>query len=164
MSTWTMEFIGREQEIAFLTKWLTDVDTPPIAYIHDALEEKEKKGGIGKTWLLRRFYELVEQRHKNVIPVVMDFFNVLDRDSVVITERVVQAIKKSYPRWVTDDFDNLLQEYREAARGQKAETAILRERLADALAADLRLLQLQMTETDTYLLLFFDTYELIEYN
>ncbi len=41
---------------------------------------------------------------------------------------------------------------------------MLREQLADALAADLRLLHQQMVEIDTYLLLFFDTYELIEYN
>src|SRR6266568_1144757 len=164
MSTSTMEFIGREQEITFLTKWLADVDAPSIVYIHDALKEKEKKGGIGKTWLLRRFYELVEQQHKNVIPVVMDFFNVLDRDSLVIAERVVQAVRKRYPHWNTEDFDNLLQAYRDAARGKKAEMATLRERLADALAADLRLLQQHMIETGTYLFLFFDTYELIEYN
>src|SRR5436309_264380 len=124
MLTSTTEFIGREQEIAFLTKWLADVDAPSIVYIHDALEEMEKKGGIGKTWLLRRFYELVEQQHKNIIPVVMDFFNVLDRDSVIIAERVVQAVRKRYPRWTAEDFDKLLQEYHEAARGQKAETAI----------------------------------------
>jgi tetratricopeptide (TPR) repeat protein len=63
-----------------------------------------------------------------------------------------------------EEFDKLLQEYREAARGKKAEMATLRERLADALTADLRLLQQQMVETNTYLLLFFDTYEFIEYN
>src|SRR6266581_4374968 len=124
MSTLTMEFIGREQEIAFLTAWLADVNAPSIVYIHDALEEKEKKGGIGKTWLLRRFYELVEQEYKNIIPVTVDFFNVLDRDSIVIAERVVQTIRERYPRWSAEDFDKLLQEYREAARGQKAETAI----------------------------------------
>src|SRR5437773_12209945 len=120
MSTSTMEFIGREQEIEFLTNWLVDEAAPSIVYLHDALEEKEKKGGIGKTWLLRRFYELVEQQHQNVIPIVVDFFNVLDRDSVVIAERVVRAVRKRYPRWTAQDFDKLLQEYRKAARGQKA--------------------------------------------
>src|SRR6266566_6083008 len=111
MSTSTMEFIGREQEIAFLTAWLADVNAPSIVYIHDALEEKEKKGGIGKTWLLRRFYELVEQQ-QNVIHVVIDFFNVLDRDSVVIAERVVQAVRKKYPKWTAENFNKLLKEYR----------------------------------------------------
>src|SRR6266853_1570462 len=114
MPTSTMEFIGREQEIAFLRQWLADADAPSsIVYIHDAPEEKESKGGIGKTWLLRRFYELVEQQHKNIIPVVVDFFNVLDRDSVVIAERIVQAVRKRYPHWTADDFDKLLQEHRE---------------------------------------------------
>src|SRR5256885_12458040 len=97
MSTLTMEFIGREQEIEFLTNWLVDEAAPSILYLHDALEEKEKKGGIGKTWLLRRFYEQVEQQYQSIIPVVMDFFNVLDRDSVAIAERVVQAVQKRYP-------------------------------------------------------------------
>src|SRR2546430_11465958 len=94
-----MEFIGRTEEIKFLTNWLADGNAPSIVYIHDALEEKEKKGGIGKTWLLHRFYEQVEQQHQNIIPVAMDFFNVLDRDSVVIAERVVQAVRKRYPLW-----------------------------------------------------------------
>jgi tetratricopeptide (TPR) repeat protein len=163
MSTLTREFIGRDQEIEFFTKWFVDADALSILYIHDALEEKEKKGGIGKTWLLRRLHELVEQQYKNIIPVRVDFFNVLDRDGVVIAERVVQAVRKRYPHWATQDFDKLLQQYQEATRGRKAEMP-LRERLADALAADLRLLQQQMIETDTYLLLFFDTYEFIEYN
>jgi tetratricopeptide (TPR) repeat protein len=163
MSIQPKEFIGREEEIAFLTAWLTDEDALSAVYIHDSLEEYEKKGGIGKTWLLRKFFELLEQ-HNNVIPVVMDFFNVLDRDGVIIAERVVEAVRKKYPHWSTGDFVKLLQEYREVARGRRAETAILRERLAGALETDLRLLQQQMAETGTYMVLFFDTYELIESN
>src|SRR6266480_4029550 len=108
MSTSTMEFIGRQQEITFLTKWLDDAGASSIVYIHDALEEKEKKGGIGKTWLLHRFHELVEQQHKQIIPVLVDFFNVLDRDSVAIAERVVQAVSKRYPLWVAEDFNKNL--------------------------------------------------------
>jgi tetratricopeptide (TPR) repeat protein len=164
MSVQQKYFIGREQEIAFLTTWIADEDALSVVYIHDALQENEKKGGIGKTWLLREFYGILEQKHKNVIPVVMDFFNVLDRDGVIIAERVVEAVRKKYPKWSAEDFFKLLNEYREIAHGRIAETAILRERLADALAADLRMLQQQMVETDTFLMLFFDTYELIEYN
>jgi tetratricopeptide (TPR) repeat protein len=164
MSTSIMEFIGREKEIEFLTKWLTDVDAPPIVYIHDALEKEEKKGGLGKTWLLHRFLELVEREHKNVIPVLMDFFLVQDRDSVAIDKRVARAIKKKYPHWITEASEKLLQEYYDAAQGQKAQAAVLRERLAYELADDLRLLQQQMIENGTFLLLLFDTYELIENN
>src|SRR5438132_340459 len=158
------KFIGRKQEIEFLTSWLADVAAPSVVYVHDALERKESRGGIGKTWLLREFYELIDQQYKNVIPVQVDFFNVLDRNSVVIAERVVRAVRERYPSWTTENFDRLLQEYHGVARGQKTEATIWRERLADALAADLHLLQQQMIETSTYLLLFFDTYELIEYN
>src|SRR2546430_12112881 len=60
--------------------------------------------------------------------------------------------KKRNPRWISEDSEKLLQEYYDAAQGQKAETAVIRERLADALADDLRLLQQQMIEDGTYLL------------
>src|SRR5439155_7910281 len=110
------------------------------------------------------FYEFVGQEYKNIIPVTMDFFNVLDRDGVVIAEKVAQAIKSRYPQWPTGDFEKLLQEYREAVRRRKTEASILRERLADALVDDLRTFEQRMLDSDTYVLLFFDTFELIEYN
>src|SRR5438876_11203293 len=116
MSTLIREFIGRDQELTLLARWLGKAEAPSIVYIHDALKEKEKKGGVGKTWLLRMFYEFVGQEYKNIIPVTMDFFNVLDRDGVVIAEKVAQAIKSRYPQWPTGDFEKLLQEYREAVR------------------------------------------------
>ena len=163
MPTLQMDFIGREQEIAFLDGWITDETAPSIVYIHDQLEAKEKKGGIGKTWLLHRFYELQKQ-NQQVIPLLMDFFNVRDRNSVVIAERVVQAVKNKYPRWTAENFDRQLRDYHEAEHRQRPDMAVLRERLEDALADDLRLVQQQMIDSDTYLLLFFDTYELIEYN
>ena len=75
-STETQAFIGREQEILFLNRWLADGDAPAVVYIHDALKDQEKKGGIGKTWLLRRFYELVESTpERTTLPVAIDFFN-----------------------------------------------------------------------------------------
>jgi tetratricopeptide (TPR) repeat protein len=162
-STLTEEFIGRVQEIAFLLQWLKDENAAPIIYIHDALEESERKGGIGKTWLLRRLYELVQEQN-NVIVVPVDFFNVTDRSGVVIAERVIQAIRKKYPRWQAENTTRLLKHYHEAGQGQKAEAIMLRGRLAEALSDDLRFLQQQMIESGTYILLLFDTYELIERN
>src|SRR2546427_11944062 len=157
MSTATREFIGRTRDITFLKEWLATIDAPSIVYIHDALEEKEKKGGTGKTWLLRRFYELVEQSSvRDVIPVAIDFFNVQDRDSITITQRVIQAINKKYPHWSASQFEKHLQDYHETTRGRQTEMAALRERLADAFVADLLMLQQRMIESDTYLLLFFD--------
>src|SRR2546425_11230476 len=110
MFTSAIDFIGRELEITFLREWLTVGDSPSIIYIHDALEDSEKKGGIGKTWLLRKFYELVEQQN-NAIPVMIDFFNVVDRDSIVVAEHVVQAVRKRYPHWMAENFEKLLLQY-----------------------------------------------------
>ena len=159
-----MRFIGRQKEIEFLTTWVVDKNARHIVYIHDELEEAENKGGIGKTWLLREFHTLMEQQKQVVPATIIDFFNVLDRDSFMIAERFVQAVKEKYPYWSSENVNRVLQEYHEASQGQKTGLASLQERLADALADDLRLLHQQMVETGTYLLLFFDTYELIEYN
>src|SRR6266498_5220927 len=101
------EFIGRGDDITFFNEWLSDPDAPPVIYIHDALEEFEKKGGIGKTWLLRKYYDLVEQ-HRNIIPVFIDFFNVTDRDGVVIAELATQAIGAKNPHWTSATFFALL--------------------------------------------------------
>src|SRR5947209_3041095 len=157
-----MRFIGRQKEIEFLTTWVVDKNARPIMFIHDELEEAENKGGIGKTWLLHEFHKLIEQQNQ-VVPVpLIDFFNVLDRDSFIIAERFVQAVKDKYPNWSSENVDRLLQAYHAATQEQKMGLATLREQLADALAADFRMLHQQLVETDTYLLLFFDTYELIE--
>lgn len=160
----TEEFIGRNLEIAFFSQWLKDIEAPSIIYVHDELEELDKKGGIGKSWLLRKFYDLVKERYTNTIPVMLDFFNVADRDGVVVAERIVEALQQRYPQWEPEYFQRMLDEYHEVARGRIAETANIRERMGEALVDDLRLLQLQMREDNTYVLLFFDTFELIERN
>src|SRR5579859_2572016 len=164
MSMATRAFIGREQEIAFFSQWLADASGPSVVYIHDALKEIEKRGGIGKTWLLNRYYELAEH-HQNVIPIALNFFDVLDRNGVIIAERVVQGLQKRYPQWQAEDFGKMLQDYYKAIQRQRAEDiSAFRERLADALVSDLRMLQQQMIESNTYIVLFCDTFELIESN
>src|SRR5690242_14735040 len=93
-------FIGRKKEIAFLDEWLADDTAPAVVYIHDALKDKEKKGGIGKTLLLRKFYDLVERRpERTLIPVFIDFFNIQNRNSIAIAVQVIETIKKKYPHW-----------------------------------------------------------------
>jgi tetratricopeptide (TPR) repeat protein len=158
----TEEFIGRKREIDFLSQWLTDANVPSIVYVHDALEEQEKKGGIGKTLLLDRLFKLIDAEFPNVIPVAVDFFNVMDRDGVVIAGRLIEELQQRYPQWEPESFQKMLQEYHEATSGKSTETANMRERLGDALADDLRLLQLKMREDNAYILFFFDTFELIE--
>lgn len=158
----TEEFIGREQEIDYFTHWLTDSSAPSVIFLHDALEEPWKKGGIGKTWLLNRLYNLVETDHPEIIPVTIDFFNVMDRDGVVVAERVVQALQRRFPHWEPERFLKILQEYHETVREELMETVNMREHMGDALTDDLRILQGQLHENKVSILLFFDTFELVE--
>lgn len=159
----TEDFIGRDQEIAFFEQWLYDPSAPSVMYIHDALKEQEKKGGIGKTWLLHRFSEIATEQEQ-CIPVSIDFFNVADRDGVVVAERVAQALQERFPQWRPEFFQKILREYHKAAYGKVEETTNMREQLADAFADDLHLLRAQMSESNTSIILFFDTFELIELN
>jgi len=163
MSKLQEEFIGRRQEIESLSQWLLDADAPPITYIHDQMEERGKKGGIGKTWLMRNLYEHIKKEHQNSIPVMIDFFTILDRDGVVIAERVVQAIQRAYPDWSAEQFSPLLQQYHTMQTGN-FESPLSDDAMADALAEDLERLERRLIETNSYLVLFFDTFEMIEYN
>ena len=159
------KFIGRSKEIDFFTSWLDDADAP-ILYFHDALKETDKKGGIGKTWLLNKCVSLVEAHHKNIIPVFVDFFNVEDRDGIVVAKRVIQVLHKWYPNWSATSFQKALNAYYHAALVDKTYKPIptLRDQIGNALAADLQELREHMIQTNSYLLLFFDTFELIEEN
>jgi len=55
-------FIGRKKERELFEQWLTDDNSPvQVLYFHDKAEEPEKKGGIGKTWLLKECIRWAEQ-------------------------------------------------------------------------------------------------------
>lgn len=165
MSMVTSDFIGRAKDITILDEWLLASNQPTVIYIHDALEEAEKKGGIGKTWLLNHYRGLVERQHQNIIPVAINFFDISDRSGVVIAKRVVQALRTRYPHWPTDDFEKTLQAYGQAVEKRRPEEILsFRERLADALANDVRRLHQAMFESNTSIVLFCDTFEQIEAN
>ncbi len=159
----TEEFIGRDQEIAYFQQWLRNDEAPSILYIHDALKEKEKKGGIGKTWLLHRFFNQVEMYHPTIIPVFVDFFNVVDRDGVAVAERIVSAVQRKHPDWPFAAFWAAFRAYHRVGSGTKTE-ANLRLNLLNALTEDFRLIEPQMRASNTSILLFFDTFELVEHN
>src|SRR5690242_17753123 len=91
-------FIGRSKELVSFTDWLNGPTTPWILYIHDAAERQEKKGGIGKTWLLRRYQELAQQICGNIAIVAIDFFNLTNRDRIAIAKRSVEALQVAYPQ------------------------------------------------------------------
>ncbi len=159
-------FIGREKEIADFKQWLsnTDPDAPWILSLYDALTDPGKQGGVGKTWLLRRFSGIAKQNSPDIVTVYIDFFNIADRDGVVVAEHVVTALKAAHPEWDTSTFEKNLVEYNSALLERKEDIAELRDRLADALTADLRALDEKLSNAGTSLLVFFDTYERIETN
>ncbi len=160
----TEEFIGRKHELDFFEQWLENVSVPHLLYFYDALEAIDKKGGIGKTRLLRQCVKIIEERYPNIIPVSIDFFNVSDRGGVAIAERIALALHERYPTWSAESFEKALKEYHLAVNRKKTDMSDIREQLGDALTADLLLLHEQMQESNTYVIVFFDTFELIEHN
>src|SRR5437899_8694142 len=159
-------FVGREAEIAHFKEWLTGIDpeSPWILYLYDMLDDPDKKGGVGKTWLLRKFSEVAKETQPDIVTVYIDFFNITDRDGAVVAERVVAALKEAYPTWDISNFEKNQIEYNSALRESQEDVAQVRNRFADALINDLHTLDEQLGETRKRLLLFFDTYERIEEN
>ena len=90
-------FVGRRKEIDIFLRWLNDDDAPWILYLHDAAEKAEKRGGVGKTWLLREYVRQARAARQDLAIVSIDFFNVVDRDRIVIAERVVQQLQEAFP-------------------------------------------------------------------
>lgn len=164
-------FIGRAEEIKVFTNWLTDPDAPWILYIHDAAEEADKKGGVGKTWLLRRYADIVRNSNQDAAIVMADFFNVGDRDRVFLAEKIVTGIQELYPAWTPTTFLDVIQQHRAqesqealTSRGTESSEIRIREVVSAALAEDLRQLDTYLAQEKKTLVAFFDTFEAIEQN
>jgi hypothetical protein len=85
-------FIGRQRELEVFKQWLTDSGTPWIMYFYDVLKEKEKKGGVGKTWLLKKCALLAEQLRPETTIVMIDFFDLATRDAHELRNEVVAEL------------------------------------------------------------------------
>lgn len=163
-------FVGRKKEIDLFLRWLNDDDAPWILYLHDAIEKKEQRGGIGKSWLLREFIKRAKAMRPDLAIVSMDFFNVIDRDRIVIAEAVVDRLQETFPTWSPVAFRKALSEYRtgDYAGGFSPEKDVadvrIRDTLSSTLTSDLEHLADHLAETKKALLLFFDTFEMIESN
>ncbi len=157
-------FIGRQKEIEVFKQWLTDSVAPWILYFFDALEEKEKKGGVGKTWLLRECALLAKQLRPETTIVMIDFFNIASRDGIAVAERIVEALEDTYPQWSARTFAKTLEEYSGAGNPEYRESTERRIELFKALKSDLNVLDQQLADEQRSLLVFFDTFELIEQN
>src|SRR5690348_1052306 len=135
-------FIGRARELEIFTDWLNDPTSPWILYFYDAIEKQEKKGGIGKTWLLRRCQQLAHQLRRDLGIVFIDFFNLADRDRFTIAERVVAALQAAHPQWSPTTFKEALSVYRAEndSNNQISEQDMtnvrIRDSLSEALATD----------------------------
>ncbi|MBV9229085.1 MAG: tetratricopeptide repeat protein [Chloroflexi bacterium] len=160
----TEHFIGRNDELKIFTTWLADPRASRVLYFHDALEEREKKGGIGKTWLLRRCLAIARHQRPDLAIVSIDFFNVGDRDGVVVAERIVAALRTAFPDWVPSHFSEAIAEYRNVNKPESVELTEVRSTLFKALTTDLQQLDQQLGSEKKALLVFYDTYELIEEN
>lgn len=156
-------FIGRTREIKIFEDWLADPTSPWILYFHDALADPEKKGGIGKTWLLRKCIELTRERHPDIALINADFFNIDDRQGITIARQVIERLHELAPAWSPSTSLELFTEY-SGSPEPNTELAAFRSRLSAALTADLHALDQLLHRSGRYVLLFFDTFELIEKN
>ncbi|MBO0796559.1 MAG: hypothetical protein J2P36_37200, partial [Ktedonobacteraceae bacterium] len=163
-------FVGRTRETDIFMRWLADDNAPWILYFHDAVEDKEKRGGVGKTWLLRECARRARAAYPDLAIVQIDFFNAVDRDRIVIAEAAVRELQKAFPLWSPAAFNKALSEYRagDYVSGLNPEKDVadirIRDSLSSALFSDLEDLETQLAENQTALLLFFDTFEMIEDN
>ncbi|GHO93576.1 hypothetical protein KSF_036240 [Reticulibacter mediterranei] len=164
-------FIGREQEIQQFTTWLHQPDAPWILYFHDKTEEPEKKGGIGKTWLLRECAKEARQ-HPDIGVLMVDFFSVDDRDRLFLADKIVGAFHNLCPRWEYPAFAKIREQYNskkmESANvgsvSDVAEDETTFTAIAAALVEDIQRLEPILAEEQKTLLIIFDTFEVIEDN
>lgn len=157
-------FIGRQKEIELFTQWLATPNEPWIFYIYDALSEPEKKGGVGKTRLLRRYATLAKQANLKTTIAMIDFFSVADRDGIAVAERLVQELQVTYPDWSPTTFIEAVKEYRSTIDNENVDATDSKLKISDALTTALQELEERLHETDASILIFFDTFELIELN
>jgi tetratricopeptide (TPR) repeat protein len=157
-------FIGRSNELNIFKQWLADPDARRILYFHDALKGREKKGGVGKTWLLNKYLQIARQDYPNMAIVIIDFFNVGERNGVVVAERIVEALQAAFSDWIPTAFSEAITEYRNIHKPDDVEVAEVRSALFKALTSDLQHLDRQLAIKQKALLVFYDTYEIIEQN
>ncbi|HZO75235.1 MAG TPA: tetratricopeptide repeat protein [Ktedonobacteraceae bacterium] len=158
------DFIGREKELEIFTRWLADPHAPWIVYFYDQLEEADKKGGVGKTWLLHKCEEIVRQKQRDIAVVAIDFFNIDHRDAITIAQQIVNALQAVFPDWSPTIFNEALDDYHHSIETGTLDVEDIRSKLSTALLADLHTLDGQLQQGKKHLVVFFDTFELVEQN
>jgi hypothetical protein len=165
-------FIGRKRELQLFENWILDPQSPWILYFYDVTLEQEKKGGIGKTWLLRQCAELASRRSPNIAVIMVDFFSVEDRDRLFLAERIVKTLHNFCPEWTPTAFTTALDLYYtkkfERTVSQRvadvSEDETIFTTLAATLVEDIHRLEHLLQEQQKTFLVIFDTFEAIERN
>jgi tetratricopeptide (TPR) repeat protein len=155
-------FIGHEEELKIFRDWLdsTGPQEPSILFFYDSSEER--KGGIGKTWLLNKCSQQARER-QNVAVVRIDFFSIQDRDGAEIARRVVDSVKQVYPSWTPNAFERDYDQYRQSLQQQSKDDSLLLV-LRTSLVNDLAELQKQLGDHRRHIVIFCDTYERVEHH
>ena len=161
-------FTGRNKEIDAFIRWLEDPNAPWILYFRDALQDEERKGGVGKTWLLRKCAAIVEEKYPDIGIVSVDFYNIVDRDGLIVAKRVVDKLNVVYPDWsptsLTQAMENhrITEDHNITAPDNTMQYHIIKKDLSSALRDDLRDLDKHIEHGKKSLLLFLDSFESIE--
>src|SRR5262249_49958842 len=87
-------------------------------------------------------------------------FNIADRYGIAVAEHIVRELQAAYPQWSPQAFVTALQEYRNPVGNENIDIVDA----SDALTTDLHELERHFLAKDSYLLIFFDTFEIIERN
>jgi len=111
------EFIGRKEELKKFEAVLDNFadNKPHIAFVYDAAEKTEDKGGIGKTRLLYEFLNIAKStKYQNtflVIDEVFDFYEPINRDRLSRISRLAQHLKVKTQTDVFEEFWTNCREY-----------------------------------------------------
>lgn len=153
--------VRRKDALQIFHHWLlaTDPQEPPVLFFYDQPTEDQRKGGIGKSWLLRQCVDMLAN-FPDITVVRVDFFSIRDRSGIEIAQRVLAALKGVFPHWQPTAFERVLEQT--ARRGESDVERHLRHALRQGLLEDLDALQELVGERRKRLLLFCDTYERVQ--
>lgn len=98
------KFFGREAE---LQRIFDTLETVPRGQKQDIVVLGPRR--IGKSSLLRRLVQLLNEANRDFVPVYIDVQNILPRETYALFAKILQSVKKAYRhRGITlPDFDSL---------------------------------------------------------
>lgn len=156
--------IRREDTLKVFQDWLeaSDDRQPPVLFFYDQAGEDQRRGGIGKSWLLRQCAQMLATAADRAV-VRVDFFSIRDRSGIEIARRILAALQHLFPAWQPTAFERMVGEMEQRARGTDPESErYLRHALRPALLEDLDALQELAGERRRRLIVFCDTYERVQ--